>query len=151
MFNGTGLAITVNSERLEGVIGVNYSDERPHQVRIVRRIGDRIVSDDYDVSSIAIKLKGTKIDYRVPVICECPTYTGERIAGRVVCLSVASNGTVIVNYPINNGNLTLHISDFNVDKLRSIVERDKGTLYLELSEDGFGRIVDQTPSEDNIK
>lgn len=149
MFSRTGLVVSVNGEVLKGVIGVNYSDERPSQVRIVRRIDDRVISDDYEVSSITMRMEGAKIDYRLPVICECPSYTGERIAMRLKCLGVRDNGRVYVNHPVNAGVMVLNISTFNVEHLREMAHKHNDTIFLELSEEGFGRFLDRAPEEDN--
>ena len=108
----SNLTIRFNGEEIKEVTGVSYL-EGVSKLRVVSKLGDRLVSDDYDAESIVIDITGDKIDYRVPVGCVYKASDDQFIGvvGRYNCISISDDGIArIVEFP------SLHWIDLKISK-----------------------------------
>lgn len=62
------LVVRVNGEALKEVTGISYI-EGISKLRVVSKLGDKLVSNDYETDSIVMDITGSEIDYKIPVGC----------------------------------------------------------------------------------
>lgn len=141
------LTVRLNGEEIKGVMGISYL-EGVSNLRIVKKIGEEYISEDYKADSIVIDI--TKKDYRIIVPCVYFMSKGEFIGcvGRYITTEVFDNGIVT----IVNDNLEwikFKIDKADVEKVRDIAIKGKGSLFLAVRKNGLGEIYDRTPEEDS--
>lgn len=144
----SNLTIRVNGEELKEVTGISYL-EGISKLRVVTKLNDKLVSDDYDTDSIVIDITGSKINNKVPVPCvyqqSDTEFTG--VIGRYSCISIDDAGHVrIVDKDLHW--IILKIERIEVDKVRKIAGDGLGSLYVEVNSSGLGKIYNRTLDED---
>lgn len=143
------LTIRVNGEELKEVTGISYL-EGISKLRVISKLGDKLVSDDYDTESIVIDITGSKIANKVPVGCVYKASDNEFIGvrGRYNCIRITEDGIVrIVELPELHW-IDLKISRDDVDRVREIAGKGLGSLYVEVNSGGLGKIYNRTLDED---
>lgn len=139
----SNLTVKVNGVQLKGVVGIGYI-EGLNKLRVVSKLGDYYTSDDYEADSIEVNIVGDRINYETPVTCVYEDSDTEFIGvvGRYSCIIISDDGIVqIVDKDLNWIRLKIDKSD--VEKVRNIATRGKGSIYLEVNENGLGRIFDK--------
>jgi len=144
----SNLTIRVNGEELKEVTGISYL-EGISKLRIVSKLGGKLVSDDYDTESIVIDITGSKIDNKVPVMCTYSKsdewFTG--VVGRYGCIYINNDGIVrIIDNDLHW--IDLKVNESDVDRVREIACSGLGSLYVEVNSDGLGKIYNRTLDED---
>jgi len=139
----SNLTVKVNGVQLKDVAGISYI-EGLNKLRVVSKLGDYYTSDDYEADSIEVNIIGDKIDYEIPVACVYEDSDTEFIGvvGRYSCVVISDDGIVkIIDKDLNWIKLKIDKSD--VEKVRNIANRGRGSIYLEVNENGLGRIFDK--------
>lgn len=139
----SNLTVKVNGVQLKDVAGISYI-EGLNKLRVVSKLGDHYISDDYEADSIEVNIISDKINYETPVTCIYEDSDTEFIGvvGRYSCIIISDDGIVqIVDKDLNWIRLKIDKSD--VEKVRNIASRGRGSIYLEVNENGLGRIFDR--------
>jgi hypothetical protein len=139
----SNLTVKVNGVQLKGVVGISYI-EGLNKLRVVSKLGDYYTSDDYEADSIEVNIVGDRINYETPVTCVYEDSDTEFIGvvGRYSCVLISDDGIVkIVDKDLNWIKLKIDKSD--VEKVRNIANRGGGSIYLEVNENGLGRVFDK--------
>lgn len=139
----SNLTVKVNGVQLKDVAGISYI-EGLNKLRVVSKLGDYYISDDYEADSIEVNIISDKINYETPVTCIYEDSDTEFIGvvGRYSCIIISDDGIVqIVDKDLNWIRLKIDKSD--VEKVRNIASRGRGSIYLEVNENGLGRIFDR--------
>lgn len=137
------LTVKINGVQLKDVAGISYI-EGLNKLRVVSKLGDHYISDDYEADSIEVNIISNKINYETPVTCIYEDSDTEFIGvvGRYSCILISDDGIVqIVDKDLNWIRLKIDKSD--VEKVRDIANRGRGSIYLEVNENGLGRIFDK--------
>lgn len=139
----SNLTVKVNGVQLKDVVGISYI-EGLNKLRVVSKLGDYYTSDDYEADSIEVNIVGDRINYERPVTCVYEDSDTEFIGvvGRYSCVVISDDGIVkIVDKDLNWIKLKIDKSD--VERVRNIANRGGGSIYLEVNENGLGRIFDK--------
>lgn len=139
----SNLTVKVNGVQLKDVAGISYI-EGLNKLRVVSKLGDYYTSDDYEADSIEVNIISDKINYETPVTCIYEDSDTEFIGvvGRYSCVLISDDGIVqIVDKDLNWIRLKIDKSD--IEKVRNIASRGRGSIYLEVNENGLGRIFDK--------
>ena len=144
----SNLTIRFNGQGIKGVTGISYL-EGISKFKIITKLDDKLVSDNYDVDSVVIELIGNKVDYKVPVGCvyRASDYEFTGVVGRYGCISIKADG--IVKILDNDFHwIELKIDRGDVDYVRDIAGIGLGSLYVEINSDGLGKIYNRSIDED---
>lgn len=144
----SNLTVRFNGEEIKNVVGISYL-EGISKLRVVTKLNDELVSDDYDIGSIVIDVIGSKVDYKLHVPCVYQQSDTEFIGvvGRYNCISIDDAGHVkIVDKDLNW--IALKIDKAEVNKVRDIASDGLGSLYVEVNSSGLGKIYNITLDED---
>ena len=139
----SNLTVKVNGVQLKDVAGISYI-EGLNKLRVVSKLGDYYTSDDYEADSIEVNIISDKINYETPVTCIYEDSDTEFIGvvGRYSCVLISDDGIVqIVDKDLNW--IRLKIDKYDIEKVRNIASRGRGSIYLEVNENGLGRIFDK--------
>ena len=127
----SNLTIRFNGEELKEVTGVSYL-EGISKLRVISKLNDKLVSNDYDVESIVIDMIGSKVDYKVPVMCVYDSSDTEFIGciGRYGTTVIDNDGLVTI---IDNDLhwIRLKVDKTDVNRVRDIAGIGLGSLYVE--------------------
>lgn len=144
----SNLTIRLNGEELKEVTGVSYL-EGISKFRVISKLDGKLVSNDYDVESIVIDMTGSKVDYKVPVMCVYDSSDTEFIG------CIGRYGTTVID---NDGLITiidkdlhwirLKVDKTDVNRVRDIAGIGLGSLYVEVNSSGLGKIYNRTIDED---
>lgn len=144
----SNLTIRFNGEELKDVTGVSYL-EGISKFRVISKLDDELVSNDYDVEGIIIDMTGSKVDYKVPVMCVYDSsdteFTG--CIGRYGTTVIDDDGLItIINKNLHW--IRLKIDKTDVNRVREIAGTGLGSIYVEVSSGGLGKIYNRTIDED---
>lgn len=144
----SNLTIRFNGEELKDVTGVSYL-EGISKFRVISKLDDELVSNDYDVESIVIDMTGSKVDCKVTVMCVYDNsdieFTG--CIGRYGTTVIDDDGLVtIINKNLHW--IRLKIDKTDVNRVRDIAGKGLGSIYVEVSSGGLGKIYNRTIDED---
>lgn len=144
----SNLTVRFNGEEIKEVVGIGYL-EGISKLRVVTRLNNKLVSDDYDTSSIVIDVIGSNVDHKVPVNCVYQQSDTEfiGIVGRYSCISIDDEGHVrIVDNDLHW--VILKVDRTEVSKVRKIAGDGLGSIYVEVNSGGLGKIYNRTLDED---
>lgn len=146
----SNLTVRLNGEELKEVVGISYL-EGISKLRVISRLGGKLVSSYYGVEDIVIDMTSSKVGYKSPVMCVYDSSDTEFIGviGRYTCIGIDDEGHVrIVDKDLHW--IVLKIDKAEVNKVRAISWDGLGTLYVEVDGGGLGKIYN-IAIEDDIK
>ena len=144
----SSLTIRFNGEELKEVTGVSYL-EGISKFRVISKLDGKLVSNDYDVEGIVIDITGSKVDYKVPVMCVYDSSDTEFIGciGRYGTPVIDNDGLVtIIDKDLHW--IRLKVDKTDVNRVRDIAGIGLGSLYVEVNSGGLGKIYNRTIDED---
>lgn len=81
---------------------------------------------------------------RIDIIYICSQRNLLSLTGRFPCISIRDSGLFTILTDEGWVHLKVHTND--VQRLRDIASRDKGSLYLRIRPSGVGYVLDEEPS-----
>ena len=133
--------VRINGQEIPEVVGANYLHEF-NKFRVIVRRNEKLKNYDFDIDEVIIDIKGKKANYNKPVICVFQSSRDEFIEakGRFKCLEVTDDGIVRIVDEGGKKWTKLQIDVEDVPRVREMVRKGKGSLYVEISRPGLGRI-----------
>ena len=140
----SNLTIRFNGEELKEVTGISYL-EGISKLRVISKLDGKLVSNDYGVESIVIDMTGSKVGYKVPVMCMYDSSDKEFIGciGRY-CTTVIDNDGLITIIDNDLHWIKLKVDKTDVNRVRDIASIGLGSLYVEVNSSGLGKIYNRT-------
>lgn len=83
---------------------------------------------------------------RIVVRCIKSSYGLTGVTGRYACISLYANGSFKIL--TDNGWLELRATKGNIQKIKAMALRDKGSLYVKIEPSGVGYVLDRELREE---
>lgn len=85
---------------------------------------------------------------RIEVKCIKSSFDLTSVVGRYACMSLSDNGSF--RLITDDGWLELKATKDNIQRIKAIALRDKGSLYVKIRPSGIGYVLDERLREDTM-
>lgn len=134
------LVVKINGEIIENVTNVKCSNDYS-KVRIVRYVDNRYINQDYDAETVEVNIVGGLVDYRLPIKCTVVSSKSEFIGveGRYKAV-IEDRDLGIVRITEDNDWINLKVAIHDIEDVDGLINKGGGTLDVEVSNSGLGKI-----------
>lgn len=85
---------------------------------------------------------------RIEVKCIKSSFDLTSVVGRYACMSLSANGSF--RLITDDGWIELKATKDNIQRIKAIALRDKGSLYVKIRPSGIGYVLDERLREDTM-
>ena len=134
------LTVKINGEVIDNVVSIHCSSDYG-KVRIVRRLGNTTISQDYDATAVEIDIVGKLINYNLPVTCTVVSSKNQFIGveGRYKA-EIKDKDLGIIRITEGNDWIDIKVHVYELEDVETLINNGGGTLSVEISNSGLGKI-----------
>lgn len=134
------LTVKINGEVIDNVASIHCSSDYS-KMRIVRRLGNRTIGQDYDATAVEIDIVGKLVNYNLPVTCTVVSSKTQFIGveGRYKA-EIKDKDLGIIRITEDNDWIDIKVYMHELEDVEKIINNEGGTLSVEISNSGSGKI-----------
>jgi hypothetical protein len=134
------LTVKINGEVIDNVASIHCSSDYS-KMRIVRRLGNRTINQDYDATAVEIDIVGKLINYNLPITCTVVGSKNQFIGaeGRYKA-EIKDKDLGIIRITEGDDWIDIKVHMYELEDVETIINDEGGTLSVEISNSGLGKI-----------